>query len=80
MRNFNLVRGQTWTYFLLRVHQEKLELQELREVQDLLEESVYQETRDHKERLENRFMVSFSYMLSVEANSLNCVDQKVSRF
>lgn len=66
-----MVEAETWT-FLLRVHQEKLELQELREVQDLLGEWVYRETRDHKEQLENRFMVS------VEANSLNCVDQKVS--
>lgn len=76
----NLVRSETWTSFLLRVHQEKLELQEPREVQDLLGESVYRETRDHKERLENRFTMSFSYMLSVEADSLDCVGQKVSRF
>lgn len=43
-------------------------------------ESVYRETRDHKERLENRFMMSLSYMLCVEANSLKCVGQNFSRF
>lgn len=62
--------AETWTSFLLRAHQEKLELQELREVQDLLGELVYRETRDRKERLENRFMVSFSFMLSVGAEVL----------
>lgn len=42
-----------------------MELQELRELQDLLGESVYREKRDHKERLEPRFTVSFSSMFSV---------------
>lgn len=55
--------AETWSCFLLRVHLEKLELQEHGGVQDLLGESVYQETGDHKERLENRFMVSFSCFL-----------------